>query len=159
MPACLPACVYWGGGGAGGGGGGRNPAWHQVHGCLNALTGRQVSSTIPPQRCSTTRVPHPPTPPLPPAGDLGAIAKEYDVAVSTSCPALDYLVVDTTSAAQRCVELLRQRQLGVATFLILEKQQHLAGVVKEKKQPPEGGGGGGGGGAGGREGSQSATVP
>ncbi|KAL4452508.1 hypothetical protein ABPG75_008170 [Micractinium tetrahymenae] len=71
-------------------------------------------------------------------GDLGAIAKDYDIAVSTSCPALDYIVVETTSAAQRCVELLRQRQLGVATFLILEKQQHLAGPAKEKKQPPEG---------------------
>ena len=73
------------------------------------------------------------------AGDLGAIAKEYDTAVSSSCPALDYIVVETTSAAQRCVELLRQRQLGVATFLILEKQQHLAGAMREKKQPPEGG--------------------
>lgn len=60
------------------------------------------------------------------------------MAVSTACPALDYIVVDTTSAAQRCVELLRQRQLGVATFLILDKQQHLAGAVKEKKTPPEG---------------------
>lgn len=58
--------------------------------------------------------------------------------MSTSCPALDYIVVDTTSAAQRCVELLRSRQLGVATFLILEKQQHLAGAAREKKQPPEG---------------------
>lgn len=74
-----------------------------------------------------------------PPGDLGAIAKEYDIAVSTSCPALDYIVVETTSAAQRCVELLRQRQLGVATFLILEKQQHLGAAAKEKKQPPEGG--------------------
>ncbi|PSC72157.1 structural maintenance of chromosomes 4 [Micractinium conductrix] len=71
-------------------------------------------------------------------GDLGAIAKEYDIAVSTACGALDYIVVETTSAAQRCVELLRQRQLGVATFLILEKQQHLSGALKEKKQPPEG---------------------
>ncbi|KAI3438320.1 hypothetical protein D9Q98_000754 [Chlorella vulgaris] len=71
-------------------------------------------------------------------GDLGAIAREYDVAVSTSCPALDYVVVETTSAAQRCVELLRQRQLGVATFLILEKQQHLVAAAREKKAPPEG---------------------
>lgn len=81
--------------------------------------------------------------PLPPhclchKGDLGAIGKEYDVAVSTSCPALDYIVVETTNAAQRCVELLRQRQLGVATFLILEKQQHLVAAIKEKKKPPEG---------------------
>ncbi len=51
---------------------------------------------------SSTQPLHPTT------GDLGAIAKEYDIAVSTSCPALDYIVVDTTSAAQRCVELLRQ---------------------------------------------------
>ena len=72
------------------------------------------------------------------AGDLGAIAKEYDIAVSTSCPALDYIVVETTSAAQRCIELLRQRQLGVATCLILEQQHHLVGAIKEKKQPPEG---------------------
>ena len=54
-----------------------------------------------------------------PAGDLGAIAKEYDIAVSTSCPALDYIVVDTTSAAQRCVELLRQ--VGAAKRVGVER--------------------------------------
>jgi structural maintenance of chromosome 4 len=95
-----------------------------------------ISSSTPPTttvcRCCVSLLP-------PSAGDLGAIAREYDIAVSTSCPALDYIVVDTTSAAQRCVELLRQRQLGVATFLILEKQQHLVGATKEKKQAPEGG--------------------
>lgn len=32
--------------------------------------------------------------------------------MSTACGALDYIVVETTSAAQRCVELLRQRQVG-----------------------------------------------
>ena len=56
---------------------------------------------------------------LTPAGDLGAIAKEYDIAVSTSCPALDYIVVDTTSAAQRCVELLRQ--VGAAKRVGVER--------------------------------------
>ena len=59
-------------------------------------------------------------------GDLGAISGKYDIAVSTACGALDYIVVATTSAAQRCVDLLRRHNLGVATFLILEKQQHLA---------------------------------
>lgn len=59
-------------------------------------------------------------------GDLGAIDGKYDIAVSTACGALDYIVVSTTSAAQRCVDLLRRNNLGVATFLILEKQQHLA---------------------------------
>lgn len=59
-------------------------------------------------------------------GDLGAIAPTYDIAISTACGSLDYIVVDSTSTAQRCVEFLRQRQLGVATFLILDKQAHLA---------------------------------
>lgn len=72
-------------------------------------------------------------------GDLGAIDAKYDVAVSTSCAALDYIVVDTTSAAQRCVEYLRQRQAGVATFLILEKQAHLAAAAAAATgETPEG---------------------
>lgn len=72
------------------------------------------------------------------AGDLGAIDKQYDIAASTACGALDYMVVDTTAAAQSCIELLRQRQLGVATFLILEKQAHLQAASQERVQPPEG---------------------
>ena len=71
-------------------------------------------------------------------GDLGAIDAKYDISASTACPGLDYIVVDTTSAAQRCVELLRKRQLGVATFLILEKQAHLKPALKEKVSAPEG---------------------
>lgn len=115
--------------------------WHQ------GLPGA-AACALPPANLSPEASSAQPTPlpalsrPCP--GDLGAIAKEFDIAVSTSCPALDYIVVETTSAAQRCVELLRQRQLGVATFLILEKQQHLAGAAREKKQPPEGGRGGAG---------------
>lgn len=44
---------------------------------------------------------------------------KYDVAISTACPGLDYVVVETTAAAQACVELLRRKNLGVATFMIL----------------------------------------
>ena len=71
-------------------------------------------------------------------GDLGAIDPRYDVAASTAAPALDYIVVNTTATAQRCVELLRRRQLGVATFLILEKQRHLAAAAQARVQTPEG---------------------
>ena len=39
---------------------------------------------------------------------------------------------------QRCVELLRKQKLGVATFLILEKQQHLAAHMSKAASPPEG---------------------
>ena len=72
------------------------------------------------------------------AGDLGAIDRQYDVAVSTAGPALDYMVVADTAAAQRCVELLRRRGLGVATFLLLDKQAHLARAAAERVSPPKG---------------------
>lgn len=64
-------------------------------------------------------------------GDLGAIDKKYDVAVSTACAALDYIVVENTADAQACVAHLRANNLGVATFLILEKQQGLEGRMRE----------------------------
>ncbi|KAJ8749963.1 hypothetical protein K2173_013878 [Erythroxylum novogranatense] len=71
-------------------------------------------------------------------GDLGAIDAKYDVAISTACPGLDYIVVETTAAAQACVELLRRDKLGVATFMILEKQVDLLSKLKENIRTPEG---------------------
>ena len=59
-------------------------------------------------------------------GDLGGIAKEFDVAVSTACGALDHYVVATTEIAQECVKTLRAKELGVASFIVLDKQGHLA---------------------------------
>ena len=44
---------------------------------------------------------------------------KYDVAISTACPGLDYILVETAEAAQKCVDLLREKNLGVATFMIL----------------------------------------
>jgi structural maintenance of chromosome 4 len=54
-------------------------------------------------------------------GSLGTIDKKYDVAVTTACGALNHIVVDTTDAGMKCVELLRRENLGVATFLMLDK--------------------------------------
>ncbi|XP_073040972.1 structural maintenance of chromosomes protein 4 [Primulina eburnea] len=71
-------------------------------------------------------------------GDLGAIDAKYDVAISTACPGLDYIVVETTAAAQACVELLRSKNLGVATFMILEKQVEHLPRLKENVVTPEG---------------------
>merc|ERR1712113_605840 len=70
-------------------------------------------------------------------GDLGFIDKIYDFAVSVACPALDYVVVDTTHTAQRCIEYLRNNNIGIATFLILEKQKHLNAKLDDKFQTPE----------------------
>jgi structural maintenance of chromosome 4 len=65
-------------------------------------------------------------------GALGSIAPEYDVAASTACGALDNVVVDTTTTAQACVQLLREKELGVCTFIILDKQQQQHGKALEK---------------------------
>lgn len=58
-------------------------------------------------------------------GDLGAIDEKYDVAISTTCRALDYIVVDNVDTAQMCVEFLRRENLGIASFLVLDKQEKL----------------------------------
>ncbi|CAH9093166.1 unnamed protein product [Cuscuta epithymum] len=71
-------------------------------------------------------------------GDLGAIDEKYDIAISTACAGLDYIVVETTTAAQSCVELLRNKNLGVATFMILEKQGHHLYKMNQKAATPEG---------------------
>ncbi|KAK6129250.1 hypothetical protein DH2020_036959 [Rehmannia glutinosa] len=71
-------------------------------------------------------------------GDLGAIDAKYDIAISTACPGLDYIVVENTASAQACVELLRSQKLGVATFMILEKQANHLSRLKEKIVTPEG---------------------
>lgn len=54
-------------------------------------------------------------------GSLGTIDSKYDIAISTACPALDNLVVDTVEAGQQCVEYLRKNNIGRAKFILLEK--------------------------------------
>ncbi|XP_074734534.1 structural maintenance of chromosomes protein 4 isoform X2 [Strix uralensis] len=54
-------------------------------------------------------------------GDLGAIDEKYDVAISSSCGALDNIVVDTIDTAQECVTFLKGTGVGVATFIALDK--------------------------------------
>lgn len=56
-------------------------------------------------------------------GDLAAIHADYDVAISTACGSLDHLVVQTTAGAQRCLDFLRQHELGRANFIPLDKMK------------------------------------
>lgn len=57
-------------------------------------------------------------------GDLGAIDEKYDVAISSCCGALDNIVVDTIDKAQECVNFLKKQNIGVATFIALDKVQY-----------------------------------
>lgn len=54
-------------------------------------------------------------------GDLGQIDDKYDIAISTACPGLDAMVVDTVETAQACIDYLRKNKLGYANFVCLNK--------------------------------------
>lgn len=54
-------------------------------------------------------------------GDLGAIDEKYDIAISSSCGSLDNILVDTIDTAQKCVTFLKSQNIGVATFIGLDK--------------------------------------
>ncbi|POS78192.1 structural maintenance of chromosomes protein 4 [Diaporthe helianthi] len=54
-------------------------------------------------------------------GNLGAIDKKYDVAISTACGALDNFVTDTVEAGQQCIEYLRKTNMGRGNFICLDK--------------------------------------
>ncbi|XP_067015599.2 structural maintenance of chromosomes protein 4 [Anabrus simplex] len=69
-------------------------------------------------------------------GDLGAIDKLYDVAVTTACGRLDNIVVDTVDTAQRCIEFLKANNVGRTTFIALEKQEHLWNYLNAPFQAP-----------------------
>uniref|UniRef100_A0A915Q4C7 Structural maintenance of chromosomes protein n=1 Tax=Setaria digitata TaxID=48799 RepID=A0A915Q4C7_9BILA len=70
-------------------------------------------------------------------GDLGAIDEKYDVAISTTCRPLDYIVVDNVDTAQLCVEFLRRENLGIASFLVLDKQEKLRPYMAKLPSTPE----------------------
>lgn len=54
-------------------------------------------------------------------GDLAVIEEKYDIAISTACPRLDDLVVETVETGQKCIEYLRKNNLGYARFILLDK--------------------------------------
>lgn len=54
-------------------------------------------------------------------GNLGTIDQKYDIAISTACPALNNLVVDTVEVGQQCIEYLRKNNLGRAQFILLDR--------------------------------------
>lgn len=56
-------------------------------------------------------------------GALGAIDETYDVAISTACPGLHNMVVETVEDGQACIEHLRKHSLGRAHFILLRSLQ------------------------------------
>ncbi|KAL4881066.1 RecF/RecN/SMC [Aspergillus karnatakaensis] len=54
-------------------------------------------------------------------GNLGTIDEKFDVAISTACPALENMVVDTVEVGQQCIDYLRKNNLGRANFILLDR--------------------------------------
>ena len=71
-------------------------------------------------------------------GDLGAIDQKYDVAISTACSQLDFLVVDTTQNARNIISYLRNNNIGTASIIILEKVSWVEKFYKKNYQCPDG---------------------
>ncbi|CRL06060.1 CLUMA_CG018888, isoform A [Clunio marinus] len=70
-------------------------------------------------------------------GDLGAIDAKYDVAISTCCSRLDNIVVEDIDTAQQCINFLKANNIGRATFIALEKVQHLMSQANIQRQYPQ----------------------
>ena len=54
-------------------------------------------------------------------GNLGTIDQKYDVAISTACPSLENLVVDSVEVGQQCIDYLRKNSLGRANIILLDR--------------------------------------
>lgn len=68
-------------------------------------------------------------------GSLGVIDDKYDVAISTACPGLDSIVVDTVECGQICIEHLRKNNLGRANFILLDS---IVNLIVQPIDTPEG---------------------
>ena len=64
-------------------------------------------------------------------GSLGAIDNRYDVAITTACPQLENLVVDSVEIGQQCIDHLRKNGLGRANFILLDR------LSRQDLSPPE----------------------
>jgi structural maintenance of chromosome 4 len=70
-------------------------------------------------------------------GNLGAIDQKFDVAISTACPSLDNLVVDSVEVGQQCIDYLRKNNLGRANFILLDRlpQRDLSSIQTPENVP------------------------
>ncbi|CAG9327346.1 unnamed protein product [Blepharisma stoltei] len=58
-------------------------------------------------------------------GDLGRIDARFDIAISSACPRLDNLVVESVHDADMLLDFVRQRNLGKITIIVLDKVQSI----------------------------------
>ncbi|KAF4524695.1 hypothetical protein B566_EDAN014296, partial [Ephemera danica] len=70
-------------------------------------------------------------------GDLGGIEPTYDCAISSACGTLEHIVVDKLDTAEKCIQYMKDTNLGRANFIALEKMQHWVAKCRQKINTPE----------------------
>lgn len=71
-------------------------------------------------------------------GDLGAIDKKYDVAVSTAGGgSLDQILVANVDVAAKCIKFLKENDIGRGNFLALDKTKRWERQTEEEFRAPE----------------------
>lgn len=71
-------------------------------------------------------------------GDLATIDEKYDIAISTSCPSLDNIVVNSFEQSIKCVDFLRNNKIGRATFISLDKLEAAQAAMSRPFTAPAG---------------------
>lgn len=71
-------------------------------------------------------------------GDLATIDEKYDIAISTSSPSLDNIVVSSFDQSIKCVDFLRNNKIGRATFISLDKVETMQNLMNRPFTPPAG---------------------
>ncbi|CAG0879730.1 unnamed protein product [Darwinula stevensoni] len=70
-------------------------------------------------------------------GDLGAIDERWDVAISTACPQLENILVETVDTAEECINFLKTHDIGRATFIALDQMQEYNRQANSTIKTPE----------------------
>ncbi|XP_025424025.1 structural maintenance of chromosomes protein 4 isoform X2 [Sipha flava] len=70
-------------------------------------------------------------------GDYGQVEGKYDIPACTACGSTDQIVVETAEAAQACIKMLKENNVGRLTFSVLPQIQKLKPLADAKNNYPE----------------------
>ncbi|KAI5713839.1 hypothetical protein M8J76_006275 [Diaphorina citri] len=70
-------------------------------------------------------------------GDLGGIDQKYDIAVSTACGALNYIVTETVEAGEAVIAAVKRQNVGRVNVIPLDKMQQYHSQCYDKYRTPE----------------------
>ncbi|KAI6656570.1 hypothetical protein LOD99_1365 [Oopsacas minuta] len=66
-----------------------------------------------------------------------SIDQKYDVAISTACPSLENILLDTGDTSVQCINFLKEHDLGRATFSVLERMERNRAQAMKPFHGPE----------------------